>query len=81
MVQRLREYAWQAGRDPQALGLEHRINYSDEPAQWIRIARERQALGGTHLSVNTMRAGLATVQDHIEALRKFRETLGRLLVG
>lgn len=81
MVQRLREYTQEAGRDPRALGLLRRVNYSDGPAQWIRIAREWQDLGGTHLSVNTMRAGLATVRDHIAALSTFRETLGGLLEG
>lgn len=71
MVTRLRMYAQEAGRDPRSLGLERRVHYGDAAA-WARIAQEGQDLGGTHLSINTMRAGLSTVRDHIEAIRKFR---------
>jgi len=75
MVDRLRRYALEAGRDPAAIGLECRINYASGPAEWTRLAAEWRRVGGTHLSVNTMRAGLATPQAHLEAIRRAREVL------
>jgi probable F420-dependent oxidoreductase len=75
MVGRLREYARQAGRDPAAIGLERRINANDPPQEWARAASEWRDLGGTHLSVNTMRAGLASPWDHIEMLRRVHGSL------
>ena len=32
-------------------------------------------VGATHLSINTMRAGLATVEDHLDALARVSEAL------
>ncbi len=75
MVGRLREYARECGRDPAAIGLERRINAGDPPREWARAASEWRDLGGTHLSVNTMRAGLGSPRDHIEILRRVRESL------
>ena len=77
MVERLRRYAREAGRDPGTLGLERRINYTGGPAEWERAAAEWRRLGGTHLSVNTMRAGLVSPQAHIEAMRRFWGEVGR----
>jgi len=35
-----------------------------------------EKLGATHISVNTMRAGLSSPQDHINAIRRFKEVIG-----
>jgi hypothetical protein len=35
-----------------------------------------QALGATHLSVNTMGMGLASPQAHIDTLRRVKDVLG-----
>jgi probable F420-dependent oxidoreductase len=61
--------AVQAGRDPSALGIEGRINIGSAASPPIdqQIAAWREA-GATHLSINTMRAGFSTVDQHIEAL-------------
>jgi probable F420-dependent oxidoreductase len=75
MVGRLQEYARQAGRDQAAIELERRINVTDPPEEWARAASEWRDLGGTHLSVNTMRAGLASPRDHVEMLRRVRGSL------
>jgi probable F420-dependent oxidoreductase len=62
------EAAVAAGRDPAALGMEGRVNW-DEGLETVQkyAARWRDA-GATHLSVNTMRAGLGGVDDHLDAL-------------
>jgi probable F420-dependent oxidoreductase len=77
MVGRIRKYAQAAGRDPGTIGLERRINAADQPDDWARAAAEWRALGGTHLSVNTMRAGLTSPRAHIEAMRRVREALAK----
>jgi probable F420-dependent oxidoreductase len=64
-----------AGRDPSALGMEGRVNWrgdvkhaADDLAQWA-------AAGATHLTVNTMGAGLRTVDEHLAALAVVAEGL------
>jgi probable F420-dependent oxidoreductase len=61
--------AVQAGRDPSTLGMEGRINLGSQSSSSIdqQIAAWREA-GATHLSINTMRAGFSTVDQHIAAL-------------
>jgi probable F420-dependent oxidoreductase len=76
-VELMRESARGAGRDPDALGLEARLSIGQvSEAEWIRFAEAWRALGATHLSVNTMGAGLASPQAHIEALRRVKDALG-----
>jgi probable F420-dependent oxidoreductase len=65
------EAAVAAGRDPVSLGMEGRLDFGDGDAD--RLSRTGAAwrdAGATHLAVNTMRAGLATVDDHVAALAK-----------
>ena len=61
-----------AGRDPSALGMEGRASWRGTPdaAPDELVARVEQwrAAGATHLSINTMNAGLAAVDDHLAAL-------------
>jgi len=66
-----------AGRDPSSLGIEGRVNWGDGGAETVaHHAAKWQASGATHLTVNTMGAGLATVDDHIAALALAAESLG-----
>ena len=80
MVERLRGYVREAGRDPGAVGLERRINYPAGREEWVRVAREWRALGGTHLSLSTMRAGLSSPIAHVEAIRRVWDALGEAAV-
>lgn len=76
LVERLRHHLGEAGRDPSSFGIEGRIVAGkDKPEDWRRSSKEWQALGVTHLSFSTMGAGLATPDDHIEAVRKFRDVV------
>ena len=64
-----------AGRDPASIGMEARVSWqgdTDDVAE--QIAAWSQA-GATHLSVNTMRAGLATVDEHLDALAEVADAL------
>jgi len=69
--------AAEAGRDPGAIGMEGRIRWRGDQDAFGRLAEGWRAAGATHLSVNTMDAGLATIDDHLAAL----ETAAGLLEG
>ena len=72
----IRAAANAAGRDPGTLGIEARIDYgSGTPDDWARALEAWRALGATHISVNTMRAGLGSPREHIEAIRRFKEAV------
>ncbi len=76
-VTRVREYAREEGRDPSVIGMEARINIIDgDPEFWVNRARAWEDLGATHISVNTMRAGLESPEAHINAIRQFKEVVG-----
>jgi probable F420-dependent oxidoreductase len=88
MIARMRGFAEEAGRDPMAIGIEGRVNIgrpyegqgrvnnaSSKPSDWNKLAAAWQEVGATHLSVNTMRAGLKGPDQHIEAIRRFKEAV------
>jgi probable F420-dependent oxidoreductase len=77
-IERMHGYARAAGRNPAAIGIEGRISLADsKPDDWSRLAEAWGSLGATHLSVNTMRAGLKTPDAHIDAIRRFRAGVSR----
>ena len=87
---RLRQYTRDAGRDPSEIGIEARVSMNwgapaggrlaagvrlpeacaEEAVQWGEI-------GGTHVTLNTMDAGLETPDDHLDAMRRFKAALDR----
>ena len=72
-VQKVRQAAEVAGRDPADIGIECMTALGD--AEQIRGRLESMAgLGVTHTAVVTMNAGLDGPQAHIDALRRFWET-------
>jgi probable F420-dependent oxidoreductase len=78
LIDRVRAYVREAGRDPNTIGIEGRIAFGqdsgnkDSQRKWLEQMAAWNALGATHVSLNTMKAGLAG-KAHIEALRRFRE--------
>lgn len=75
-VERLKIFAREAGRDGESIGMESRINLADgNPELWQSQARAWEDMGATHVSVNTMRAGLSSPQDHINAIQQFKEVI------
>ena len=74
---KLAEYAQEAGRDPSTIEMEARINSGDgDPEFWQEQSEAWQKLGATHVSVNTMKAGYRTPEDHINAIQQFKEVVG-----
>src|SRR5581483_938034 len=69
--------AVEAGRDPSTIGLEGRVSWGpggvdkvvDHAGRWEKA-------GATHLSINTMNAGLASVDDHLDVLAQAATALG-----
>jgi probable F420-dependent oxidoreductase len=67
--------AIEAGRAPEDLGMEGRARWTGDADDLMeRAARWRDA-GATHLAINTMKAGLATVDDHLAALAAAADAL------
>jgi len=61
--------AIEAGRDPKTLGMEGRVSWSSDGVAKVvdHIGRWRDS-GATHVSINTMNAGLGPVDGHLEVL-------------
>jgi probable F420-dependent oxidoreductase len=75
----VRGAAVDAGRDPDTLGMEGRISWDEgDLDKLVRQAGRWRDADATHLSVNTMGAGLASVEDHLAALAKASEVLAPL---
>jgi probable F420-dependent oxidoreductase len=69
MLDRVREYAREAGRDPQDIGFEPRLSLSQVSEDgWADFAADWRELGATHICVNTMGLGFTTANDHVAAL-------------
>jgi probable F420-dependent oxidoreductase len=60
--------AERAGRDPGAIGMEGRVDWSGDLDDALRRIEQWRAEGASHLSINTMRAGLGSVDEHLGAL-------------
>jgi len=75
-IDEMREYARQAGRDPSTIGIEGRIGLAtDKQEDWEKLSAAWNEVGGTHLSVNTMKAGLKGPDQHIDAIKRFKEAV------
>jgi probable F420-dependent oxidoreductase len=74
MIESVRSYAREAGRDPSGIGIEGRITYGDgSPDRWRDEIAAWKKLGASHVSVNTMKSGLPSPAAHIEAVRRFQQ--------
>jgi probable F420-dependent oxidoreductase len=62
------EAASEAGRDPATIGMEGRVNWRGDIDRLSERLGQWQRAGATHVSVNTMGAGLGTVDEHLSAL-------------
>jgi probable F420-dependent oxidoreductase len=75
-IEKIHQYARELGRDPSSIGIEARLNYARQtPDDWRRDLEAWESLGATHLSINTMRAGLEGPAAHMEAIRRFKEAV------
>ena len=73
---RLRERLKAHGRDPGGFGIEGFCGYGDGDLDRARRQVEAwAAAGATHVSVNVMNAGLNSPDEHLEAIRRYREVV------
>src|SRR6266508_4359854 len=69
-IEKIHSYAREAGRNPNDIGIEGRISFAEgSPEAWLKDLKAWKDLGATHVSLNTMRAGLGSPSAHIEAIR------------
>ena len=57
-----------AGRDPSVLGMEGQVTWSGDRDRMAKELAAWAAGGASHVAVNTMGAGLATVDEHLAVL-------------
>lgn len=77
MVERVRDYARQAGRDPDQLGIDARVEGTDLD-RLVGAAEEWRGLGATHLSISISPLGAPCrpAPEHVEMARRAAEALG-----
>jgi len=68
-VEKVLDWRRQAGKDPKTFGIDARINTAGSgPDDWRKTALEWGELGASHLTVNTMGAGLRGPEAHLKRL-------------
>lgn len=86
-LERLGAHARRAGRDPATVGVDATVSIGDglhpgpvptrrSAEEWRSDVDRWRALGASHLSFNSMGAGLSTPQQHIDALAEFTAAVG-----
>ena len=78
-LEQMREWMREAGRDPEAFGIDQRISIADGgPDDWLATAAEWRDLGATHITLVTMGAGFESPDQHLERLREGQAALAGL---
>jgi probable F420-dependent oxidoreductase len=67
--------AAEAGRDPATIGMEGRVAWRGDNDAVIGALQAWAGAGASHVSVNTMGAGLASVDDHLAVLERLAGNL------
>ena len=66
-------YSSESGRNPDEIGIEAWVSLRNmSPEQAAVEARAWAKIGATHVSINTMNAGLKSPREHIEAILRFK---------
>ena len=74
LVERMKEHARRAGRDPSKIGIEGFVAHAGRsPDEWMRDVEGYRAAGCTHVSFNTMYSGLKSPAEHIAEIGRFRK--------
>lgn len=75
----LRRYVREAGREPAAVGIEGRIRIDGkQPEDWVAEAQGWADQEAVAVTVEARRGGLSTVEEHIQAIVRFREALSNV---
>ncbi len=77
MIDKLRSYIEDAGRKPEDFGIDIRVNISRQtPDEWAGYIESWRELGATHVAINTMGAGFENLQQHLDAIKQFKDHVG-----
>ncbi len=77
-LEQFRQYVREAGRDPASIGIQTSVSLrTGQTALTVAVqqAQAWEAMGVSHVSVNTMGAGFRSVDEHIAAIHGFRDAL------
>lgn len=79
--EQLKTYTAEYGRDFGSLGIECGINATDtdNPADWVRLAKEYQAPGATHLKVLPVLPDSSSPMEHLELMIRWYEAVSPVL--
>jgi hypothetical protein len=69
-------YLEEAGRKSQDVGLNVVGVDITRPQDWGKLIKDWRDLGVTHLDVSTREGSMETAQEHIDAIRRFKEESG-----
>jgi probable F420-dependent oxidoreductase len=75
-LERLYSYLEEAGRDRSSLGIEARVSAGDGDLDALVHETEQwEALGATHITLNTMNANFKSLDEHLDILRRYKEAV------
>jgi hypothetical protein len=66
--QEVAQAATEAGRDPAELGMQGQVSWNGSTEDLAEGLRMWADAGASHVAVNTMNAGLASVDEHLSVL-------------
>ena len=76
LIERFRTFVAESGREPSDVGLDARVSVADGIGVAVEKAEKWANLGADYVGVNTMKAGFTSLDQHINALREFKEAVG-----
>ena len=75
LIETVKRYAQEAGRDPDDLKIEGRIDLTGTPEDWKTELTAWQDLGADFVSIGTTRAPFSTPDEHIQAIKTFKDII------
>ena len=73
LIETVKRHAQAAGRDPDDLKIEGRIELVGTPEDWKTALAAWEELGADLVSIGTARSGFNTTNDHIQAIKTFKD--------
>ena len=72
-IEEFHGFAREAGRDPAEIGIDATVHaHGEDPARWAEDARIWEDSGASHVTFRTIDCGFSGVDEHLDALRRFR---------
>jgi probable F420-dependent oxidoreductase len=78
-LKEVKRVAESVGRDPGTIGIECMAPLADASDSARNQLKSLLDLGVTHSAVNTMNAGLKNAEEHIDAIKRYRDAIGDLV--